>query len=64
MKIWIVKKAAGVPAVALVAMAPPAAAQDDNAYMLAPASHWNLDMAEESCGLQRVFGPEGNQVYL
>ncbi|MDE1466427.1 energy transducer TonB [Aurantiacibacter sp. D1-12] len=59
----LVEKAAfSLAAFALVVS--PVAAQDDDAYRLAPASHWHLDMAEESCGLQRVFGQEGNQVYL
>ncbi|WAT18669.1 energy transducer TonB [Aurantiacibacter sp. MUD11] len=42
----------------------PAAAQDDDWLRLAPATPWNLDYAEDSCALRRVFGEEGQQVFL
>lgn len=32
--------------------------------VLAPSSQWQVDYAEESCALQRMFGQEGEQVAL
>ncbi len=36
----------------------------EGALRLAPSMPWNLDYDDDSCALRRVFGPEGQQVYL
>lgn len=42
----------------------PAHAQDDDWLRLSPATPWTLDYAEDSCALRRVFGEEGQQVFM
>lgn len=52
-------------AAALTAVSLPAHAQSrDDVVSLAPATNWNLDYAEDSCALRRLFGEEGQEVYL
>ena len=42
----------------------PALAQDEDWRQLPPATQWNLDYADDSCALRRLFGEEGSQVFL
>jgi hypothetical protein len=42
----------------------PAFAQDDDWRQLPPATQWNLDFADDSCALRRLFGEEDTQVFL
>ena len=54
----------GIAALAVGLTSTAAAAQDGDTVRLAPAAPWAVDYAEQSCGMRRVFGAEGNQVYL
>lgn len=51
-----------LPLLATAFVTAPAFAQP--AVVLAPSSQWQVDYAENSCALQRLFGEEGQQVAL
>ncbi len=53
----------GVVALAFAFQSGLATAQQEP-VRLAPASNWNLDYSEDSCALRRLFGEEGQRVFL
>lgn len=49
---------------AMFALQPAQVSAQQEPVRLAPSMNWNLDYAEDSCALRRLFGPEGQQVFL